>query len=72
MRVTHLINRQIAADSEKRLSYTLSLLEKYKKAKAIVTVRLHAKMPCLAFEYQFLVVVQGLCRGLFSKRSVIH
>lgn len=55
-RVTHIISRKLAYDPEKRLTYANHLLEKYKKAKAVVTGRLHAAMPCLAFETPLLLI----------------
>lgn len=72
VRVTHIINREKAADPEKRLSYTLSLLEKYKRAKAIVTARLHATMPCLAFETPVLLINDRGDKRFHGLRELAH
>lgn len=45
--LTHIIDARTSP--EKRLELTKEILEKYKKAKAVVTSRLHAAMPCLAY-----------------------
>lgn len=41
---------------EERLSYATSILEKYQKAKCVITERLHAALPCLAFETPVLFI----------------
>lgn len=41
---------------ERRLKYTEHLLDLYRKAKCVVTTRLHAAMPCLAFKTPVFVI----------------
>lgn len=48
--ITHAVPSEIARDHEARLRYAEMLLNKYRKAKCVVTSRLHCTMPCLAFE----------------------
>lgn len=48
--ITHAVPHEIAHDHAARLRYAESLLNKYRKAKCVVTARLHCTMPCLAFE----------------------
>lgn len=55
-RLTHSVDEKMARDPEARLRYTNELLNKYKEAKAVVTTRLHATMPCLAFETPVLFI----------------
>lgn len=55
-RTTHILDYQMTLDPKKRLKYVNELLEKYKRAKCVVTVRLHAAMPCLAFETPVLLI----------------
>ncbi len=43
-------------DLEDRLAYTEYVLNLYRKAKCVVTARLHAAMPCLAFETPLLML----------------
>lgn len=54
--VTHQISHQLAANPEARLKYAEELLDKYKKARYVVTRRLHAAMPCLALETPVLLI----------------
>ena len=54
--VTHHINSSIASNNEKRLKHAQAILEKYKQAKCVITSRLHATMPCLAFQTPVLLL----------------
>jgi hypothetical protein len=54
--ITHEISKELAADQNARLKYAEELLEKYQKARYVVTSRLHAAMPCLAFETPVLLI----------------
>lgn len=54
--VTHAINKNERLNTEGRLKLTESLLDKYRKAKYVVTTRLHAAMPCLAFDTPVLLI----------------
>ena len=56
--LTHFIHphSSLLHDHEKRLDYAEQLLNKYRKAKCVVTSRLHVSMPCLAFETPVLFV----------------
>ncbi|MFV0339574.1 MAG: polysaccharide pyruvyl transferase family protein [Parachlamydiaceae bacterium] len=56
VRLTHIMNRKTAFDSKKREEFMHDLLEKYKRAKAVVTTRLHATMPCLALKTPVLLI----------------
>jgi len=42
---------------DQRLKFADKLLDKYRKAKCVITSRLHAAMPCLAFKTPVLLVV---------------
>jgi hypothetical protein len=44
---------------EERFQYAEEILELYRKAKCVITTRLHASMPCLAFKTPVLVIHQG-------------
>lgn len=72
VRVTHLIPRSVAASPEKRLSYAVDLLDKYKKAKAVVTGRLHATMPCIAFETPVLLINEYDDKRFHGLRELAH
>ncbi len=48
--ISHEVPSQIQYQNDKRLAYAEKLLDKYRQAKCVVTSRLHATMPCLAFE----------------------
>lgn len=45
-----------ATNYEKRLLHAEKILDKYRKAKCVVTTRLHAALPCLAFETPVLFI----------------
>lgn len=45
-----------ATNYEERLSYAEKILDKYQKAKCVLTTRLHAALPCLAFETPVLFI----------------
>lgn len=55
-RVTHVADPHAFSSQEERHTYVLSLLDKYKRAKCVVTNRLHATLPSLAFETPVLLV----------------
>lgn len=71
-RVTHIIDEQTAHNPQKRLEYTQEILEKYKKAKAVVTLRLHATMPCLAFKTPVLLINDREDKRLHGLRELAH
>ena len=43
-------------DNEKRLNYAEKILNKYRRAKCVVTERLHATLPCLAIGTPVLLI----------------
>lgn len=49
----------ILLNNEQRLKHAERFLNKYRKAKCVITSRLHASMPCLAFETPVLLVENG-------------
>jgi len=74
IKIGHGVNPSISLNPELRLKYAKLLLDKYRKAKCIVTARLHAAMPCLAFETPVLLVMgkkyyNGRLDGL---RELVH
>ena len=46
-------------DNDGRLAYAESILEKYRKAKMVITGRLHATLPCVAFGTPVLRISSG-------------
>lgn len=54
--LTHKVPLQIQYDTKKRLKHAEDLLKKYRTAKCVVTRRLYATMPCLAFETPVLLI----------------
>lgn len=48
-----------ATNYEERLLYAEKILNKYQKAKCVVTTRLHAALPCLAFETPVLFIAES-------------
>lgn len=54
--ITHYINNEIVKDPILRLHHANKLLNKYKKAKCVVTTRLHAAMPCLGLNTPVLLI----------------
>jgi len=54
--ISHEINKDLAINLEERMNYAEKLLEKYQTARCVVTSRLHAAMPCLAFETPVLLI----------------
>jgi hypothetical protein len=54
--ITHKISKDMQLNYAKRLKYAEGILEKYKKAKCVITSRLHAALPCLAFETPVLLI----------------
>lgn len=47
---------------EERLAYAKNILEKYQKAKCVITERLHAALPCLAFKTPVLFIGKSNAR----------
>lgn len=45
-------------NEEQKLKYAESILDLYRKAKCVVSGRLHAAMPCLAFKTPFLLITK--------------
>lgn len=56
--------------TEHRLQYAEQLLNLYRKAKCVVTTRLHAAMPCLAFQTPVLMVATDRKGGAIDSRFV--
>ncbi len=54
--VSHFVRGKLQFDHELRMAYAEELLDKYRKAKCVITSRLHASMPCLAFETPVLLI----------------
>lgn len=54
--VGHAVPKEIQYNVQERLKYAEKLLEKYRRAKCVVTSKLHVSMPCLAFETPVLLV----------------
>lgn len=54
--LTHIFPKEFSLDQSFRLSVATELLEKYKRAKFVVTSRLHAAMPNLAFKTPILMI----------------
>ncbi len=54
--LTHTLPENLRLDTEGRLKLTETLLTKYKKAKFVVTSRLHVALPCLAFQTPVLLI----------------
>ncbi|NNM43788.1 MAG: polysaccharide pyruvyl transferase family protein [Chlamydiae bacterium] len=54
--LTHIINEKMSLNDKARLQYTEETLEKYKRAKCVITTRLHASMPCLALKTPVLLI----------------
>lgn len=50
----------IQLSNDQRLNYAEKLLDKYRKAKCVVTSRLHACMPCLAFDTPVLLIADSV------------
>lgn len=57
--LTHCVEVGRFTNPEERLHYAAQLLDKYKRAKCVVTNRLHAAMPCLGLETPVLLIEQG-------------
>ncbi len=55
-RVVVLTHGAPMADTQKTLKYAENLLNKYQRAKCVVTARLHAAMPCLAYQTPVLFI----------------
>jgi len=56
--------------NEHRLQYAEQLLNLYRRAKCVVTTRLHAAMPCLAFETPVLMISTATKGGAVDARFV--
>lgn len=54
--VSHEISKTLANDPVGRAKLAEELLDKYQKARYVVTIRLHAAMPCLALETPVLLI----------------
>lgn len=54
--VTHTLDKDARLDAAGRLKLAETILNKYKKAKYVITSRLHAAMPCLAFNTPVLLL----------------
>lgn len=54
--IHHEMSKEMSRNPQKRRRYAEALLEKYQKARYVVTSRLHAALPCLAFETPVLLL----------------
>lgn len=54
--LSHICNFLPFIREKERLAYAERILEKYRKAKCVITRRFHASMPCLAFETPVLFI----------------
>lgn len=54
--MTHARKLLTVLDPELRLKYAQHMLDQYKTAKCVITTRLHATLPCLAFETPVLMI----------------
>lgn len=62
--LTHKVSNEMKGID--RLNYAESLLEKYRKAHCVITSRLHASMPCLAFETPVLLINEAKDQNRFD------
>lgn len=58
--------------NEERLNYAESFLEKYRKAKCVITERFHVSMPCLALKTPVLLIHPKDDRRFNGKRELLH
>jgi len=72
VRLTHILNHRTVHDPLLRQAYVKKVLQKYKQAKAVVTIRLHAAMPCLAYETPILFVSEANNRRIHGLRQLTH
>lgn len=54
--ISHIMNDQLLANKDARQNYAEQLLKKYQRARCVITSRLHAAMPCLAFKTPVLLI----------------
>lgn len=54
--ISHIINENIRLNKNQRKEIAKKLLEKYKRARCVITSRLHAALPCLAFNTPVLLI----------------
>lgn len=54
--ISHAISEEMQMNQQARQAYAEKLLEKYRRARCVITSRLHAAMPCLAFETPVLLI----------------
>lgn len=54
--LTHNIRGAMQLNQKLRMQYAESILEKYRTAKCVITSRLHAALPCIAFETPVLLI----------------
>lgn len=55
-RLSHRFGKEELKLDEEKFKYAEEILEKYRKAKCVITSRLHAAMPCLAFKTPVLLI----------------
>ena len=60
--VHHSLRFLTLLDNDQRLRYAETLLEKYSRAKAVITTRLHAAMPCLGLGCNIFAVFRLHCK----------
>jgi len=61
-RLHHEKRKLMSLKGEERFQYAETFLEKYRKAKCVITSRLHAAMPCLAFKTPVLLIKEDRYR----------
>lgn len=71
--LTHIMCDLMNLHTEERLKCAEDILEKYKKAKCVITSRLHASMPCLALQTPVLLInVQPDQYRFDGLRELVH
>lgn len=70
--LTHIVPHNILYNRTARFELARSLLQKYQSAKCVVTSRLHATMPCLAFNTPVLLIKNTDVRFNGLKELVHH
>lgn len=71
--ITHNFDKDSRLDTAGRLKLTEAILNKYRKAKYVVTSRLHVAMPCLAFNTPVLLInIPGGKYRFFGLKELTH
>jgi hypothetical protein len=54
--IGHIISSEMSKNKSQRLAYAQTVLKKYRRARCVITSRLHAAMPCLAYKTPVLLI----------------